>query len=152
MNRHERLTRFDPVVPRQWLLGLAGLMWTGVGLMLCRYAVAWLTHPLSLLARLLGLLGLAISIAANRWQFSALALKNIRRIQQLPERACIFSFLAWKGYLIIAVMVTAGILLRSSAIPRPYLAVIYAAVGGALIQASFNYYAHLYPIASPWHR
>jgi hypothetical protein len=149
MNWHNLLTRFNLAVPRGWLLALAGLMWTGVGTTLCRYAVTWLTHPFSLINLLLGLLGVAISVAANRWQFSGLALKNIDRIQFLPERACVFSFLAWKGYLIIAVMVTGGILLRSSAIPRPYLAVIYAAIGGALLQASFNYYARIYAIASP---
>jgi hypothetical protein len=55
----------------------------------------------------------------------------------------VFSFLAWKGYFTIGVMVAAGILLRSSPLPRSYLAVIYMAVGGALIQASTRYYSHL---------
>ena len=152
MNWHNQLLRFTPTVPRNWLLALAGLMWTGVGLMLCRYAVTWLTHPLSWIAFALGLLGVALSVAANRWQFSALALKNIARIEVLPDRPCIFSFLAWKGYLIIAVMVTVGILLRSSAIPRTDLAVIYAAIGGALLQASFRYYSYLFAAACPARR
>jgi hypothetical protein len=41
-----------------------------------------------------------------------------------------------------------GILLRNSAIPRLDLALIYAAIGGALLQASANYYTHLYAIAA----
>jgi hypothetical protein len=142
------MKHFNLAVPRNWLLALAGLMWTGVGLMLCRYAFTWVTQPLSLIAVSLGLAGLTISVAANRWQFSGLALKNIARIQVLPERACVFSFLAPQGYLIIALMMTVGILLRNSAIPRPYLAVVYAAIGGALLQGSAHYYRHLFAIGS----
>ncbi len=118
-------------------------MWTGVGVMLCIYAVGWLEAAWVWLALPLGLLGVVISVAANRWQFSKLAIKNIDRIFGLPDRACVFSFLAWKGYAIIVFMITLGIVLRNSPLPKPYLAVIYLAVGGALIQASSHYYRHL---------
>jgi hypothetical protein len=135
--------RFYPAIPRNWLLALAGVMWTGVGVLLCDYAVTWLEQAPLLIALALGVLGIGISIAANRYQFSALAVKNIERILAYPERACAFAFQAWRGYLIIGVMVTTGIVLRHSAVPKPYLAVIYAAVGGALLQASVNYYTRL---------
>lgn len=143
MKLEQFLAKFNPAVSKKWLFGLAGVMWSGVGIMLCLYAITWLTDPLSLVTFLLGLLGVVISIAANRFQFGGLALKNIARIQALADKACLFAFQAWKGYLIIAVMVTGGMLLRSSAIPKPYLAVVYVAIGGALLQASLNYYAHL---------
>jgi hypothetical protein len=55
--------------------------------------------------------------------FRKLARKNLARIQQLNDRACLFSFLAWKSYAIVAVMITGGVLLRHSAIPKPYLAI-----------------------------
>ncbi len=132
-------------MPRSWLLALAGLMWTGVGLMLCDYAINWLEIGWSWVPFALGLSGLIISVVAARWKFSELAIKNIERIFSLPDRACIFSFLAWKGYVIIIFMMTLGIVLKSSPLPKPYLAVIYLAVGGALIQASWHYYRHLMP-------
>jgi len=134
------LARLNPVVPRHWLLILAGIMWTGVGVLLSSLAVSWWAEMFSITSILLGILGVGISIFANQFQFRSLARKNIDRILSLNEKACAFSFQAWKGYLIIAVMMTAGILLRSSSIPKPYLAVVYAAIGGALLQASFNYY------------
>ncbi len=137
------LMRLNPVVPRNWLLVLAGLMWSAVGILLCSYAVNWVTHPATFIALALGFLGLAISVAVNRWGFSKLAHKNIDRILAYNERACAFAFQAWKGYLIIAIMMTGGILLRHSSIPRPYLAVVYAAIGAALLQASMHYYVRV---------
>jgi hypothetical protein len=131
---------FNPAIPKKWLLPLAGMMWSGVGIMLLSRAVGWLTRPLSTVNFFLGSLGVIISILANRFEFSKLAEKNIKRILSLNERACIFAFQAWKGYGMIAVMVTGGILLRNSAFPKPYLAVIYAAIGAALFQASLHYY------------
>jgi hypothetical protein len=141
------LRRYNPALPKKWLLILAGGMWSGVGLMLFGYAFTWLTHPLSTITLLLGLLGVIISISANHFQFSKLAKKNIERILALNDRACVFSFQAWTGYLIIAVMITAGILLKSSAVPKPYLAVVYVAIGGALLQASANYYWRFFQVA-----
>lgn len=132
----------NPTLPKEWLLLLAGGMWSAVGVMLSRFAVSWLIDPITFQTILLGCLGLLISIIANRFQFSKLAGKNIERISSLKEKACVFSFQTWKGYLIIAFMMTGGMLLRSSAIPKPYLAVVYAAIGGALLQASFKYYFH----------
>ncbi len=146
MNLQMLLIRLNPALPKKWLLVLSGVMWTGVGIMLLRYALSWLTQSASLLNLLLGLLGLMIAVAAYRFEFSKLAGKNIGRILSLPERACLFAFQNWRGYLIIAVMITGGILLRSSALPKPYLAVAYAAIGGALLLASFGYYQRFFSL------
>jgi hypothetical protein len=144
MHFMEWMKRLNPAVSKHWLLILAGVMWTGVGFMLCGYALNWLTSPLSVATVTLGGLGIVISIVANRLQFTKLALKNIERILQYADKACLFAFQAWKGYLIIGVMVTGGILLRGSIIPKPYLAVAYASIGGALLQASRHYYVQFF--------
>jgi hypothetical protein len=146
MNLEKTWKQLNPAVPREWLLVIAGLMWSGVSLLLLNYALTWLSHPVSGINILLGTLGVIISIAANYYQFSKLARKNIDRILALNSRACLFAFQAWKGYIIIAVMISGGILLRSSVLPKPYLAVVYAAIGGALLQASLNYYATFYQV------
>ena len=142
------LLKFNPAVPKEWLLVLAGAMWSAVGIMLFRYALIWLTSPVTAITVLFGILGVVISIWANQVQFSKLARKNIDRILSLNKKACIFSFQAWKGYLIITVMITGGILLRHSILPKPYLAVVYAAIGGALFQASINYYFRFYRVVA----
>ncbi len=132
----------NPAVPRHWLLLLAGLMWSGVGVFLSCLAATWLAKSFSILSLLLFLVGVGVSVFANRVQFTRLAVKNIQRICSLNHTACLFSFQAWTGYLIIAFMMSLGIWLRSSSIPRPYLMVVYVAIGGALFQASFHYYRH----------
>lgn len=137
------MTKINPAISKNWLLILAGLMWTGVGIMLCIYAIKWLTFKPSFINLFMGLLGIGISIAANRFEFSKLAIKNIERILRLPDKVSFFAFQSVKGYLIIGVMITGGILLRHSAFPKPYLAVVYAAIGGALFLASFQYYVRL---------
>jgi len=138
------IDQFKPTVPRRWLLILAGLMWSGVGVLLLSFAVTWWVKDFSVASIVLGLFGISFSVLANRFQFSRLAVKNIHRINTLNDRTCVFSFQAWTGYLIIAIMMSAGILLRKSSIPKPYLAVLYATIGGALMQASLNYYRHFF--------
>ncbi len=145
---HQFLRRWNPAVPKAWLLMAAGVMWFGVSLLLVRYALIWLLEapgPATLVA---GGLGVAGALAAYWYGFSQIALKNSRRIQALNAKACFFSFQEWKGYAIIAVMMTTGILLRHSAIPRPYLIVVYATVGGGLFLSSFHYFRHIYQAAA----
>lgn len=136
----------NPVVSKHWLLIVAGCMWTGVGILLSFLAVTWLAKTLLMKAILLGLLGIVFSFAINRFQFTKLAMKNIKRILSLNDKACVFSFQAWTGYLIIAFMMSLGIYMRNSAIPKPYLAVLYIAIGGSLLQASWHYYRHFFQV------
>lgn len=137
------LHRLNPALPRPWLMALAGFMWTGVGVMLCRYAFGWLVYPPSWSRAGLGLVGVLAAAPIYRLGFGKLARNNIARIRQLNDRACLFSFLAWKSYAIVAVMITGGVLLRHSAIPKQYLAILYAAIGGGLFLSSFVCYEQL---------
>ncbi len=71
------------------------------------------------------LLALAIGLVKGRFVFSRFARKNILRIRELSpqkEKICIFAFQAMQSYLIIIGMVTLGILLRLSPLPRELLA------------------------------
>ena len=65
--------------------------------------------------------------------------KNIERILPMVDKKCLFSFITWKSYLIIIVMVAMGSLLRHSAIPKHYLAILYTGIGLALILSSLRY-------------
>lgn len=135
--------RLKPALPRPWLLALAGFMWSAVGLMLGRYVFLWLARPMSWPHLGLGLAGVAAALPVYRFGFRNLARKNIERIRQLDDRPCVFAFLGYKSYAIVAVMITGGMLLRHSAIPKPYLAILYAAIGGGLFLSSFVYYSQL---------
>jgi hypothetical protein len=134
------LSKLNPAVPKHWLILIAGIMWSGVGILLGSYAVTWLLGDPGIPSLLLGLAGIGISLLIYRFGFSRVARKNMDRIDRYPVSACFFSFQAWTGYVIIAVMMTGGILLKHSSIPKPYLAVLYSAISGGLFFSSFLYY------------
>ena len=134
------LNKLNPAVSKYWLIALAGLIWSMVGIMLCRLAYIWLSSVNWTLGLPLGLMGIISALAVYGFGFSKIALKNIDRLCLLPDKSCIFAFQAWKSYLIIILMITLGMVLRNSPIPRHFLAVIYAAIGGALFVSSFHFY------------
>lgn len=138
--------RIKPAVSKYLLIALAGLMWSTAGVMLCSMAYYWLKGVDWLTALPLGLFGIILSLAAYGFGFSGIAQKNIDRICLLPERGCIFAFQAWKSYLIIACMITLGIILRHSPIPKHYLAIVYMTIGGALLLSSLHYYRRLWQL------
>ncbi len=138
------LNRLKPAVTKSWLIALAGLMWTGVGVMLCRLAYVWLAVIGRGIAASLGLLGIGMAVVAYYLGFSKIAQKNIKRLCLLTEKTCVFAFQTWRGYLIIGFMITLGIILRNSVIPKQYLAVLYTTIGGAIFLSSFQYYGLLW--------
>ena len=135
---------FKPAVPKSWLMATAGLMWTGVGVVLCRLAWVWLMAVERPEAELLGAAGIVGAVVVHFFGFSKIARRNIERLEQLSKKACFFAFQAWRSYLLIGFMIALGIILRHSGFPKPYLAVIYATIGGALFLSSFHYYRGLY--------
>ena len=138
------LKSLRPAVTKSWLIALAGLVWTGVGVMLCRLAYNWLAIINRGVATTFGLFGIVMALAAYHFGFSKIAQKNIRRLCLLTERTCVFAFQTWRGYLIIGFMVILGAILRNSPIPKQYMAIIYTTIGGAIFLASFHYYSLLW--------
>ena len=138
--------RIKPAASKYLLIALAGLMWSTVGVMLCSMAYYWLKEVDWLTALPLGFFGIILSLVVYRFGFSGIAKKNIDRICLLPEKGCIFAFQAWKSYLIIVVMITLGIILRHSTIPKHYLAIVYTTIGGALLLSSLHYYRKLWQL------
>ena len=88
-------------------------------------------------------IALVIGFLKGQFIFSKLARKNIRRIYELSphkEKICVFAFQAAFSYILIVGMITLGILLRLSPIPREYLAIVYLAIGVGLLYASVQYW------------
>ena len=136
-----KIKRFEPAVDRRVLILLSGLTWSIVGIALCRMAVLWLSPVNSWEGVLLGLSGIVLGLAIHLFGFSKLVAKNVDRIRSKKnKKICIFAFQAWKSYLIVAIMIGLGIILRSSPLPKKYLAVIYIGFGGAMVLSSIKYY------------
>jgi hypothetical protein len=84
--------------------------------------------------------GILIALLVYRFGLLKVVDKNIARLLPSEEKRCIFSFMPWKSYLIIPVMIALGLLLRHSAIPKPYLAILYIGMGLALLLSSLRYF------------
>jgi hypothetical protein len=122
-----------PAVQRHWLFAIAGITWASVGALLCLRAIVWLA-PFTLGTDLLvETVSVVLAAIGYVYGFSKAVQKNISRIDRLPDWACAFAFTAWRGYLMIGLMVTIGIALRSSSIPKYYLSIPFTAMGGMLL-------------------
>ena len=134
-----KIKDFTPLADKRILVLLAGLMWCGVGIMLVRYAISWLVP--------MGIHGAAIYYAAgylaampiHHFGFLKIADKNLSRLLPLTEKKCIFSFMTWRSYLIVLLMVSMGIALRHSALPKRYLSILYNGIGLALFLSGIRY-------------
>jgi hypothetical protein len=133
------LKKLNPAVDKKYLLITAGIMWCGVGVMLISFAVLWLTHYQGQGKILFYIAGLLAGMPVHFKGFSKLARKNISRLVALQGKKCFFSFITWKSYLIIVVMVTLGISLRHSSIPKQYLSVLYNGLGIGLFLSGTLY-------------
>ena len=142
------LKSLKPAVSKTWLIALAGLIWSFVGLMLCRLAYHWLAVIRWGWVAPLELLGIVLALIAHQFCFSRIAQKNIARLSLLTEKTCIFAFQRWKSYFLVGLMITLGLALRNLPIPKPYLAILYTSIGGALFLASFQYYGCLWRIVA----
>ncbi len=132
----------DPAVSRKTLMYSAAVVWGAVGLFLALRAFIWFAASETTIWWMV-VVALVIGMLKGRYIFSRLAKNNVARIKQLSpqkEKICIFAFQAMKSYPIILGMITLGILLRLSPLPRELLGVIYLAIGSRLTYASTEYW------------
>ncbi len=133
------LIQYNPAVTNRWHIALAGATWASVGLLLCRYSYGWLSLLQPGRALAFAFAGLAISLLVHRYGMSGIARKNIQRLNSITGKKCIFGFIPWKSYANIALMVTMGVTLRHSAVPKDYLSLVYTGMGGSLLMGSSLY-------------
>jgi hypothetical protein len=132
-------TPFKPAIPRRFLLLLAGFFWAMAGGILCFRAYIWIAEKSVESMMLIETASLVVATGAYLLWFSKLVMRNVARIHRLPEWACAFAFTAWHGYLMIGVMMTLGILLRNSSVPKLFLAVPYGIMGIVLLAGGIRF-------------
>ena len=133
------LNRIKPAVDKSVLLFLAGLMWVGVGTMLLFLSYTWLDAFHAPGSFLFEGIGVAAALVIHHFGFLKIVDKNLGRILPMEGKRCVFSFLSWKSYLMIGLMIAMGVLLRHSAIPKRYLSILYTGIGLALVLSSIRY-------------
>ena len=137
MNR--KIAKIKPAVNKRVLLFLAGFMWLGVGTMMLFLSFSWLNSYRVRNSFLFGGMGVIVALVVHHFGFLKIVDKNLGRILPMEGTKCVFSFITWKSYIIVAVMVAMGALLRHSPIPKPYLSILYIGICLALLLSSVRY-------------
>lgn len=133
------IAKLKPAVDKRVLLFLAGFMWVGVGVMLLFLAYSWLNAFHVHGSFIFEAIGVAAALIIHHFGFLKIVDKNLGRILPMEGKRCVFSFLSWKSYIMVAIMIAMGVLLRHSPIPKPYLSMLYTGIGLALVLSSIRY-------------
>lgn len=142
MNRINSILRLlKPGIPRRYLLVIAGIAWTtGGGLLVYRgYSMMKLTQGMIWL-KIAG--SIVAGIIFYIMMFSKISLKHIHRIVHLEsDKPCLFSFVNFRSYLLMALMNSFGITLRMTGIVSPnYLSIFYIGMGSPLLISALRFY------------
>lgn len=135
------LYKFKPGIRKEYLLPVGGIVWLSAGVMLTargsHYFYIYGFNSFTELAAA-SIIGAAFYFLL----FIKISSRNILRIKSMKiERPCLFSFFDFKGYLLMIVMITAGITLRRLQIVNPdYLYTFYIGMGIPLIISSLRFF------------
>ena len=130
-----------PGIPKRYLLFVAALVWTFAGgMLLIRGKLMIPTDEQLVWLKLLG--SFIGGICFFVFLFSKISMKHSRRIINMEEQLpCLFSFFNFRSYLMMALMICMGILLRKTGlVPLSYLSFFYILMGIPLLMSSFRFY------------
>ncbi len=131
----------EPAAKRRTLVLTAGFVWIAVGIILTLVAAIWLgtTRAVYLIVAAVSVM---VGLALSRFGFSRIIRKNLVRIKDLSPhkpRVCVFAFQAIESYFLVLVMMAIGYTLRHLPLPHLYVAIVYLAIGVALIKSGIDY-------------
>lgn len=112
---------------------LAGLLWTGIGLMLMTRAVFWLAGSGWLW---LALPAFALGTVKSFLVLDKAARKSLDRILRLSDGTCLGAVYSIKTWMLVLLMMASGLALRHSSLPHSLLGLLYMTIGWALILSS----------------
>jgi hypothetical protein len=140
LKNNSLINKLNPAADKKYLILLAGVAWCGAGVMLIIFAVSWLNNYQGTGKILFYSAGFLAAMPIHHFGFLKLADRNLKRLLSLTDKKCIFSFITWKSYLIILIMVSLGITLRHSSIPKQYLSILYNGIGLGLFLSGIRYF------------
>jgi len=144
-----QIRKFTPSADKRVLVLLAGIMWCGVGILLVHFALSWIAVTSGREKIFLYVSGFLAAMPIHHFGFLRVADKNLKRLLPLNVKRCVFSFMTWKSYILVAFMMTLGITLRHSSIPKPYLSVLYNGIGLALFLSGLRYFRFFFKLMMP---
>jgi len=132
---------FKPSVSRHNLLLIAGLAWTTAGgILLWRGLDYEIRHSSHIWLNILA--GVVIGVIFYLILFAKISLKHIKRIKGLTiPYPCAFSFFNIRSYILMMIMITAGIFLRNlELVNKEYLFTFYIGMAFPLLISAFRFY------------
>jgi hypothetical protein len=133
--------KYKPSVSKHNLLFIAGLAWTTAGGILAGRGLSYLIqHGQHLGWRLFG--GLILGLIFYVLLFAKISRKHIKRIHGLNiPYPCAFSFFNFRGYLMMALMISGGIMLRKfDVINKEWLYNFYVTMGVPLLISASRFF------------
>jgi len=122
-----------PGVPRSVHLFAAPFLWTVIGLWLMVRGWGWLDPGQG---RWLFLAAVLLGSVKSLFILDKVARRSLDRIIHFEDNTCIGAVYSWKTWLLVLLMMAAGITLRRLTQPGPYIGTLYAAIGWALCLSS----------------
>ena len=130
-----KLSKLRPNASSTVHLVAAASLWTVVGLSLILRGTVWLIA----IDRLWIIVpGLVVGTLKSFLVLDRSAKKNITRILSSRDGKCIGGMFSLQTWLLVLVMMTSGIILRNSSLPKEFLGLFYVAIGWALVFSSRN--------------
>ena len=122
-----------PGVPRAVHLFAAPFLWTIIGCFLMARGWGWLDPGRG---RLLILAAGCLGTLKSWLILDKVARRSIQRLVLFKDGTCLGAVYSWKTWLLVVLMMTAGLVLRSVTQPGPYIGTLYCAIGWALFFSS----------------
>lgn len=133
MDLKKTLLNYKPGVSVRTHLFLAALIWSVVGFFLLTNGFVLVSLKNHLWY---GLVGMVLGSVKSFFILDRVARKNLIRIKEFEDRACIGSVYSWKTWVLVAAMIGLGRFLRTTVLPGEVVGFIYTAVGWALMLSS----------------
>lgn len=130
------MTNLTPRVNKRTLLIIASFVWFMAGFMVFKLGFEVITTGKKYILISLVVAAIVFYIFFN-FIFKKMVKKHSVRISaKEQEKLCVFSFFDIKSYIIMAIMMTLGITIRSLSFINPiYWAPVYVGIGTALLSA-----------------
>lgn len=118
---------------RQFLVFMAGVVWILAGVNILRIGImTWINISSFQLFRVCE--AIVVFLLFFNFVFKKLFYKHTKRIEQKKDKSCPFAFFDMKGWIVMAVMITVGILVRKfQLLPNTFISVFYVGLSSALI-------------------
>jgi hypothetical protein len=129
--------KLKPAASQRVHLLLAAATWTVVGLILLAVGASWCLGPEPALHPVLLVAAVAVGLAKAAFVLRPAAGRVVKRIHARGDDKCLGGFFSWRTWLLVAIMIIAGGLLRSSGVSPDLIGLVYVAVGVSLLAASW---------------